>query len=148
MKIRKSYLAISLAIIAALLVVGAINVQHRTPVSAGSQSLHGGQAVEQLKQQGTYNSLAQAMNAAQYNARPAAGKAFHFANPAQGFSATFAAADSDKKPGLRVAISDTKPQNELSINLTAYGYDRNLSRLKPSGLEANENRVEYLHRES
>ncbi len=146
MKIRERDVVIFIALISVLLIVGAVIFKTRTPASAAATSLQGEQAIEQLKKQGAYNSLTAAVTATRYNAQPIAdGKAFQFANPAQGFKATFAAADSDTAPGLRVVTGEAKQQSELAIKLVAYGYDKSLSLLKPTTLDAKENRIEYGH---
>ena len=144
----KKYATIIISIFAMLSAAAVASRQTTSVNSAAAKqaALQGASAIKQLKQSGTYDSLASAVNAARYNAQPIQNtKAFKFVNPEQGFNATFAAADSAAAPGLRVATGETKQQNELAIKLVAYGYDGNLSLLKTTSLDAKDNRVEYGH---
>ena len=62
--------------------------------TASLPTLTGEEAVTHLKQQGLYSSLGDAVRAARYGARALpSGDAFEFVNPANGWRATFDAAD-------------------------------------------------------
>ncbi len=100
-------------------------------------TLRGHEAVEHLKQQGLYNSLAEAMAAARYNSHPLpSAKAYQFSNPANDFRATFTSS------GMSVVSANSKRDRELVIELIGYGYGSRLQAASDGTLGANQNRIE------
>jgi hypothetical protein len=98
--------------------------------------LRGQAAVEHLKQEGIYASLAEAVKASLYKAEALpSGDAYRFSNPAQGFRATFTPS------GARVASS--RGGRELAIKPIAYGYGRRMTRLDSQKIGARGNRIEH-----
>src|SRR5262245_46651298 len=98
--------------------------------------LRGRAAVEHLKREGIYASLAEAVKASLYKAEALpSGDAYRFSNPAQGLRATFTPS------GARVASS--RGGRELVINPMGYGYGRRMTRLDSQKIVARGNRIEH-----
>jgi hypothetical protein len=100
--------------------------------------LHGHQAVEHLKQEGLYNTLAEAVAAARYNADPMPSPdAYRFSNPAQALRATFTSS------GARFVSSKGRWDRELAIKLIGYGYGSRMTALDSRNIVARRNRIEH-----
>jgi FG-GAP repeat/Putative Ig domain len=98
--------------------------------------LRGRAAVEHLKREGAYSSLAEAVKASLYKAEALpSGDAYRFSNPAQGLRATFTPS------GARVASS--RGGRELVIKPIGYGYGRRMTRLDSQKIVARGNRIEH-----
>jgi len=98
--------------------------------------LRGQAAVEHLKREGIYASLAEAVKASLYKAEALpSGDAYRFSNPAQGLRATFTPS------GARVASS--RGGRELVIKPIGYGYGRRMTRLDSQKIVARGNRIEH-----
>jgi len=98
--------------------------------------LRGRAAVEHLKREGIYASLAEAVKASLYKAEALpSGDAYRFSNPAQGLRATFTPS------GARVASS--RGGRELGIKPIGYGYGRRMTRLDSQKIVARGNRIEH-----
>ncbi len=98
--------------------------------------LRGQAAVEHLKQEGVYASLAEAVKASLYKAEAQpSGDAYRFSNHAQGLRATFT------QSGARVASS--RGGRELVIKPIGYGYGRKMTRLDSQKIVASGNRIEH-----
>ncbi len=105
------------------------------PAQAGN-TLHGAAAVEQLKQDGSYAALAEAISATRYQVNQQDG-AWRAANPAQRLNAQFTPA--------QVRIAETaaaKPQWQFGVKLSGYGYGAELSPVSEGEITSNGNRVE------
>ncbi len=119
-------------------------------------SLRGEEAIQHLKKEGQYDSLAAALAAARYQvvweSSPLLrdpGGAHHAKNPAQGFSAYFTEA------GVKLAdfgrlkqgckSCDTNPNWQMGLRLKGYGYGERIVALGRGELKAAQNRVEYAH---
>ncbi len=129
------------------------------PAASASGSLpelRGPAAVERLKQEGWYSSLAAAMAAARYQfvweTRPllgGIGPAYHAPNPAQGFQTYFT------REGLRLAEFGPRrdepagraqnPNWRLALKLKGIGYGERREALSLCGIEARQSRIEYTH---
>src|SRR5262245_61700162 len=99
--------------------------------------LHGQAAVEHLKQEGLYDTLAEAMAAARYNADPLAPNAYRFSNPAHDLRATFTSS------GARIVSSPGARERDLTIKLIGYGYGSRMTGLVSQNIVARQNRVEH-----
>ncbi|HYV07857.1 MAG TPA: hypothetical protein VFB82_24915, partial [Blastocatellia bacterium] len=107
-------------------------------------ALHGERAIDHLKEQGAYDSLAEAMVAVNYQAnwqpRPQLdnlGAAYEFKNTANNL---LAYVNSD---GIQVtSLGDAKKSWRLGLQLRAYGYGKTLGEVSSGELRANKNRVE------
>jgi hypothetical protein len=100
--------------------------------------LRGHAAVEHLKQEGLYNTLAEAVAAARYNADPApSGDAYRFSNPAQRIRATFTSS------GARFVSSKGGRDRELATKLIGYGYGSRMTTLDSQNIVARRNRIEH-----
>jgi hypothetical protein len=98
--------------------------------------LRGQAAVEHLKREGIYASLAEAVKASLYKAEALpSGDAYRFSNPAQGLRATFTPS------GARVASS--RGGRELVIKPIGYGYGRRMTRLDSQKIVARGSRIEH-----
>jgi hypothetical protein len=98
--------------------------------------LRGQAAVEHLKREGVYASLAEAVKASLYKAEALpSGDAYRFSNPAQGLRATFTPS------GARVASS--RGGRELVIKPIGYGYGRRMTRLDSQKIVARGSRIEH-----
>src|SRR5688572_8663316 len=99
--------------------------------------LRGQEAVEHLKQEGLYDSLAEAMAAAKYDADTLPTiDAYQFSNPAQGLRATFTSS------GARLVSSKGGRERELSVKLTGYGYGSRTAGLDSGKTIVSRNRIE------
>src|SRR5215813_15054130 len=100
--------------------------------------LRGKAAVEHLKREGLYDTLAEAVAAARYNANPLPSPdAYQFSNPAQGLRATFTSS------GARVVSSPGGRERELTFKLIGYGYGSRMTGLDSQNIVARQNRVEH-----
>ena len=103
---------------------------------SASRPLQGGQAVAALKQQGSYEGLRQAWQAARYQveapALPGAGP-YRAWNPAQRIYAEF---DAEQ-------VQVRRQDHHLALRLTGYGYGERLSKPEAAQVVAQGNRVEY-----
>ena len=100
--------------------------------------LRGLEAVEHLKQEGLYDTLAEAVAAARYNADTLpSGDAFRFSNPAQNLRATFTSS------GARLVSSKGRRDRELAIKLISYGYGSRMTGLDSRNIVARRNRIEH-----
>ena len=116
------------------------------PAAAAMPSLKGEEAIEHLKEQGTYGSLKEAMAAVKYEARwqPApqlagVGAAYEMANRANNLLAYVTA------EGIEVtALTEAKKPWRLGLKLTNYGYGANLSAVQSGEVRATGNRVEIV----
>src|SRR5262249_37909181 len=96
---------------------GAVN--HMKTVSPANPlpDLRGQPAVEYLKQQGLYASLAEAVAAARFNADTLPSPdAYQFSNPGQGLRATFTSSRA------RIVSSKVGRESELTFKVIGYGY--------------------------
>src|SRR5262249_39099311 len=99
--------------------------------------LQGQAAVEHLKQERLYASLAEAVAAARYNADGLSSPdTYQFSNPTQGLRATFTSS------GARVLSSKGGRDRELTIKLIGYGYGSRMTSLDSSNIVARRNRIE------
>jgi uncharacterized delta-60 repeat protein len=91
-------------------------------------------AIERLKEDGTYESLTEAFEAARCAVEPE-GVEFHSSNPAQSFRATFTGSE---------ARVDSSAENgwNLSFKVLGYGYGQGLIPLVPGAARARGNRIE------
>ena len=85
-------------------------------------------AIEQLKKDGSYSSLAAALNAAryhvQYASQPGANRLWQASNPAQQFNTTF------NSQGVRIAEDvPAKPQWRFGVKMIGYGYGDDLAQV-------------------
>src|SRR5262245_41928105 len=100
--------------------------------------LHGQAAVEYLKQAGLYDTLAEAMAAARYNADALPSPdAYQFSNPAQSLRATFTSS------GGRITSSKGGRDRELTFKLIGYGYGSRITNLDSRNIVARQNRIEH-----
>src|SRR5262245_25668667 len=100
--------------------------------------LHGQAAVEYLKQAGLYDTLAEAMAAARYNADALPSPdAYQFSNPAQSLRATFTSS------GGRITSSKGGRDRELTFKLISYGYGSRITNLDSRNIVARQNRIEH-----
>jgi len=112
-------------------------------------SLTGNEAIDHLKQQGTYSSLSQAMSAARYQPEwqiapriQGIGPAYELKNAANNLLAYV------NENGLSVtALGDSSPKWQLDLKLTGYGYGSNLFPVVSAQPMVKGNRVE-LSRDS
>ena len=112
-------------------------------VQTNSASLKGEAAVEKLKMDGSYDSLAEAVTAARYQITQQDGR-WLAENPAQKFSSSFT------KNELRIAEfavradkqQASKPQWEIGLKLDGFGYGNDLSEVGEGETIANNNRIE------
>jgi hypothetical protein len=111
--------------------------QLKTSSTANSlPELRGQAAVEHLKREGIYASLAEAVKASLYKAEALpSDDAYRFSNPAQGLRANFTPS------GARVASS--RGGRELIIKPIGYGYGRRMTRLDSQKIVARGNRIEH-----
>ncbi len=106
-------------------------------------NLCGHAAVEHLKQEGLYASLAEAVAAARYNADPLPSPdAYQFSNPAQSLRATFTSS------GARVMSSKGGRERELTFKLIGYGYGSRITNLDSRNIVASRNRIEREYSQS
>src|SRR5262249_62275459 len=102
------------------------------------RNLHGQAAVEHLKQEGLYDTLAEAVATARYNAdHLPSPDAYQFSNPAQGLRATFTSS------GARIVSSPGGRERDLTIKLIGYGYGSRMTGLGSQNIVARQNRVEH-----
>jgi hypothetical protein len=114
------------------------------PEGEARPALQGEKAIEHLKEQGTYQSLAEAMAAVKYQAnwqpRPQLenlGAAYELKNAANNLLAYV------NGDGLQVtSLSDAKKSWRLGLQLKAYGYGNNLMAISAGEVTAKETRVE------
>src|SRR5215510_3624751 len=110
---------------------------NQTKIVAPANSLpdlHGRAAVEHLKQEDLYDSLAEAVAAARYNADALPSPdAYQFSNTAQRLRATFTSS------GARVMSSKGGRDHELTIKLIGYGYGSRMTRLDSQKIMAHKN---------
>ena len=108
-----------------------------TPVNP-LPDLRGHEALEHLKQEGLYNTLAGAVTAARYNADGMLSPdAYRFSNPAQGIRATFTSS------GARFVSSKGGRERELTFKLIGYGYGSRMMDLDSKNIVARRNRIEH-----
>ena len=125
------------------------------PAAALSTS-QGDQAVQQLKQQGLYDSLEEAVAAARYELRwedqPALGglpAAYHASNPAQRLSAYFTPAELHLAPHKKSKDAGTDGQTSkqaewrATMKLIGHGYGDNLVAAGAAEIAARGHRIEY-----
>jgi hypothetical protein len=118
------------------------------PGAAGAlPALSGEAAVAQLKQQGLYAALGEAVERTRYDLHYSDGKdlparlkieggAYHAANPAQGLNAYFSSG------GMKVVPrGEKKPPWQTGLKLTAYGYGDKLLKVGPGEMKAEHNRI-------
>src|SRR5215470_9361334 len=140
-------ISLSLRLISVLILAGCalllglrVPVNHPKTVASANPlpDLHGQAAVEHLKQEGLYDTLAEAMAAARYNADslPSPG-AYQFSNPSQGLRSTFTSS------GARVVSSNGGRERDLTIKLIGYGYGSRMMELDSQYIVARQNRVEH-----
>ena len=119
---------------------------NQTKIIAPANSLpdlRGQAAVEHLKQEGLYDSLAEAMAAARYNSDAlASGDAYQFSNPSHNLRATFTSS------GARVTSSNGGRDRELTIKLIGYGYGSRMTGLYSRNIVAHQNRIEHEYSQS
>src|SRR5262245_55319949 len=100
--------------------------------------LRGQAAVERLKQEGLYDTLAEAVAAARYDADALPSPdAYQFSNPAQDLRATFTSS------GARVVSSPGGRDRELTFKLIGYGYGSRITNLVSRNIVARRNRIEH-----
>jgi uncharacterized protein (TIGR03437 family) len=147
------------ALIVCLAIIELLSSPDNKPISKHSAPLPelcGEAAVESLKQQGLYSSLAEAMLAARYQyvweTRPlldGIGPAWHAPNGAQGFHSYFTREGAtvaefsergDETPGI-----PRNPKWQVGFKLKSYGYGERREILSLRNVEARQNRVEYTH---
>jgi hypothetical protein len=137
----QTVLAALVIALAGLLLLGETVTRSETE----TMSRHKGeQAIEHDKQQGTYESLQEAMAAIRYEAvwqtspkLQDLGAAYEMKNPANNLIAYIAA------DGLHVtALDDEKEQWRLGLTLKEYGYGYGLALVAQGKTQANKNRVE------
>src|SRR5436305_8117086 len=105
-------------------------------------SLSNEDAIKLLKQQGTYDSLAEAMTAVQYSIhraqlapRPDNEGAYTADNPAQALRADF--------NGDRTRVTSSGQRKwQIGLKLKGYGYGKNLLRVTSGEMKAQDNRIE------
>ena len=107
------------------------------PTAPADSALHDAAAVEQLKQDGSYSSLAAAMNAARYHLNPQ-GSTWEARNPAQQFRARFTPAELQ----LTDAHTDAEARWQASLKLTELGRGNELLPVGKGELTSTTNRVE------
>jgi hypothetical protein len=101
-----------------------------------SNVAHGAAAIEQLKKDGSYTSLATALNAARYQVQTE-DQTWRAENPVQQLSAHFTPA--------QVRIAETaavKPQWQFGMKLSGYGYGNELTPVSEGNISSDGNRVE------
>ncbi len=152
-------LRLSLVIIGLLLVVSLAEITLRSRIANASApavvatgempTLRGEAAVEQLKQQGLYESLSAAVAKTRYDLHrsdgqnlPARlqlhGEVWHAANPTQGMNAYFS------RDGVKVVErSEEKPGWELGLRVTGYGYGQQMLSVGAGEMKADGNRIAY-----
>src|SRR5215813_5315136 len=138
---------LSLRLISVLILAGCalwlglrVPVNHPKTVASANPlpTLHGQAAVEHLKQEGLYDTLAEAMAAARYNADGLPSPdAYQFYNPAQSLRVTFTSS------GARIASSKGERERDLTIKLIGYGYGSRMTGLDSQNIVARQNRVEH-----
>ena len=132
-------LSLASALAACLLWPGTTAPVNQLKTSSAANSLpelRGQAAVEHLKREGIYASLAEAVKASLYKAEALpSGDAYRFSNPAQGLRATFTPS------GARVA--SPRGGRELVIKPIGYGYGRRMTRLDSQKIVARGNRIEH-----
>ncbi len=103
-------------------------------------ALHSAAAVEQLKKDGSYSSLAAAMNAARYQLSPGTGRnTWRASNPAQQFAANFS------REGMRIAQTESARTDwQFGMELVGYGYGAQVEPVGEGKMAANGNRIEIL----
>jgi hypothetical protein len=130
------------------------SAQTTAGTAAAPPALQGEQAVKQLKEQGLYDSLEEAVDAARYELRweerpalrglPAA---YHAPNPEQRLSAYFTPSGLQLAPhkSETEAESQTAAQAEwqMKMSLIGYGYGERLLPVEEADLVARGNRLEY-----
>src|SRR5262249_44429251 len=105
--------------------------------------LHGQAAVEHLKQEELYASLAEAVTAARYNADPLPSPdAYQFSNPARDLRAMFTSS------GARIVSSSGGRERELTFKLIGYGYGSRRTGLDSQNIVARRNRIEHEYSHS
>jgi hypothetical protein len=113
-------------------------------------------AVEQLKQQGLYGSLQEAVAATRYQIRwedqPALRQApasYHAPNPAQRMNAYFTpegfhlAPQRESRDAADLDRASDQPAWQAEMKLIGYGYGESLATVGPAELIAKDNRIEY-----
>jgi hypothetical protein len=116
-----------------------------TQASLQSPSLEGEKAIEHLKQQGLYNSLAEAMSIARYSINPVqqptklgleAGS-YYGSNSVQRYNAFF------NSENLQIVPQTPNRDWQVGMRLTGYGYGERLRSVSKAELKAASNRIEY-----
>lgn len=124
----------------ALWLVLRVPVNHARAVTPANPlpDLRGREAVDHLKQEGLYDTLAEAVAAARYNAdtMPSV-DAYQFSNPVQGLRATFTSS------GARFVSSKGGRYRELATKLIGYGYGSRMTALDSRNIVARRNRIEH-----
>ena len=105
-------------------------------IKANFNSLKGEAAVEALKKDGSYDSLAKAVAATKYQITKQ-GDRFQAENPTQQFNASF----SGKELRITQTISG-QPSHQFGLRLLGYGYGENLSEVGEGERIANGDRIE------
>src|SRR5262249_25568681 len=100
--------------------------------------LRGQPAVEYLKQEGLYDSLAEAVAAARFNADTLPSPdAYQFSNPGQGLRATFTSSRA------RIVSSKGGRESELTFKVIGYGYGSWRTELYSQNIVARRNLIEH-----
>ncbi|MBI3426641.1 MAG: putative Ig domain-containing protein, partial [Acidobacteria bacterium] len=116
--------------------LAALLLRPSAPATLSNNTLHGAAAVEQLKQDGSYDSLNAALNATRYQVNQT-GSAWRAENPAQRLRAQFTPTE--------VRMTETqssKPQWQFGMRLSGYGYGDQLAPVSAGTLTSNGSRVE------
>lgn len=127
--------------------------------SAALPALQGEKAVEQLKEQGLYDSLQDALAAARYELRweeqPALRHlppSYHAPNPAQRLNAYFTsqglhlAPQRASREAAEINRASDQAEWQAEMRLIGYGYGESLLSVGPAELVAEDNRIEYRRR--
>jgi hypothetical protein len=117
-----------------------VPVHHSKAIATANPlpNLRGTEAVEHLKQEGLYASLAEALAAARYNAEPLPSPhSYKFSNPAHDLRAAFTSS------GARVMSSKGGREPELVIKPIGYGYGSRITGLDSQKIVARGNRIEH-----
>src|SRR5262245_37740077 len=115
--LRLALLSVLVGCAICLLLRGQVNYTKTVAPANPLPEMSGQAAVEHLKREWLYNTLAEAMAAARYNADPLPSPdAYQFSNPAQSLRATFTSS------GARVVSSPCGRDRELTFKLIGYGY--------------------------
>ncbi|MFN0112380.1 MAG: putative Ig domain-containing protein, partial [Blastocatellia bacterium] len=124
------------ASIALAIAAGVFIWQHKATPGTQATTLKGEAAVEQLKKDGSYNSLAAAVTAARYQISRQ-GDGFLADNPSQKFNASFTGKE------VRIAEQQVpKPQWQFGLKLKSFGYGDDLSEVGEGESTINGSRIE------